>query len=643
MPEANQSAAFAVRLAALPMIAMLAFAQPVVAQTDGNSALVREISLTELGLDAGVPFSRFRGASDVYFPVPAPEAVLGAELIVEIAHAGPDSAERFLQVAIGDRTIRSIDLADLPTPSVISLPVDPGLASGGFLKVAFSYFGALTDRVCFDERAGGDFVEISPDSRVVLSLDGAELDTPALVAGFQPPGARVRLPDDPTPNETAAALRLAAMFGGERGLVTFGNAPSRQGPAWDQAGYVIEGGNGADAAVSALRRGEVDGRPAIIVSGTDPQRALGVLGSPWRDLSGVDGLRIGVAGTAPGPAETIGFDDLGFDLRPKSVASSTSFDFAFDIADFPAGRQPEAVSLAVTATPSPDGRGATAIATLNGTTLGSQALGDGSPRRIIFDLPRDLVGRNNLFSVEIVRQPVGGECVFAPQGYPAQVLPSSRFELAATDSRIDDFFELRGAMRDRVDLMIDASAGDDLEALAWLVPVVAGMASATTNIRPVAVLEEAGRGPFIAFSATPPVGSTTRLSIEEDLVDLRDSEGEILLSGADLERLGLAHIVRLGDRTGLWLKPGAGSPPQPSAARPLILDRGDTAFLGSDGLAVSISTQRDVPMAVASPIGTDLPATLERYRPWIVGGLLAIVFLIVLVAVRRLLTERPAS
>jgi len=643
MSEANQTTSFAVRFAAVPLLALLVCATPVLAQSSDGSALVREISLTDLGFDTGVPFSRFRVASEVYFPLPEPDAVRRAELVVEIEHAGPDESERFLQVAIGDRTTRSIDLAELPSPAVVTVPVEPALASGGFVKVAFSYFGALTDRVCFDERAGGDFVEIAPESRLVLSLDGGALDTPALVAGFQPSRAHVRLPDSPTQDEIAAALRLAATFGGERGLVTFGDEPAGEGATWSHASYVIDRGTGPAAARSQLRAGEVDGRPAILITGADPQQALDVLGSPWSGLAEADGLRIRTAEIPNASDDAIGFGDLGFDLRAKPVESSTPFDFAFDIADIPAGLRPVAVSLVVVANPSPDGSGATATATLNGTTLGSRALGDGAPKRMTFEIPRKLVGRNNLLRVEIMRQPRGGECVFAPQGYPAQVLPSSRFDLAATGARIDEFFELRGAMRDRVELMIDASVGSDAEALDWLVPVVAGMASAGTEILPVAVLGEEGSVPFIAFSDAPPAGSRSRLTIDDGAVDLRDSEGDVLLSAADLSRLGVAHIVRIGERTGLWLKPGAGSPPQPSETRPLILDRGDTAFIGGDSPAVALMTQRDIPVRAASPIGTDLPAMVERYRPWIVGGLLTIVLMIVLVAVRRLFTERPAN
>ena len=87
--------------------------------------------------------------------------------------------------------------------------------AGGFIAVGLSYSGALSDRVCVDERASGDFLEITAASSVTLQLDPSEIDTSAAFAGLRPANTRLAINGNDSLAALAAATRAAALFDAE--------------------------------------------------------------------------------------------------------------------------------------------------------------------------------------------------------------------------------------------------------------------------------------------------------------------------------------------------------------------------------------------------------------------------------------------
>ena len=88
--------------------------------------------------------------------------------------------------------------------------------------------------------------------------------------------------------------------------------------------------------------------------------------------------------------------------------------------------------------------------------------------------------------------------------------------------------------------------------------------------------------------------------------------------------------------TGLWLRPGDGPPPAVSPDRPLILDRGDLALIGEEGIIVATSMDQDALLEVRYPDTTSLAQLLDKYRLWLVGGLWLLMTLVVLMIFQRL-------
>ena len=608
-----------------------------------HTALIREMTLKELGFNTGLSFSRLAGEEEVFFPLPHVEAVRSAMLVLDLDHAATADSDRFFHVVAGNRIVASIDLDQQSSPMRITVPIDTSLASNGFLPIAIRYAGAIKDRVCVDERASGDFLVVNHSSHLRLELEPHALDTVAVLTGFQPPRVHVALPEEePSAATISAALRVGTLFNAENGMVSFDQPPQSADDAWTSAHIALRPEEGVTGFVSAMHVDTNTKRPTLVLSGTDPQRALDLLAEPWSGAAGTVPLFTDGLQQRPYGDEEIAFEALRFDTRPKYSPGPVSFDFPFDIAQIPAGKQLDTISLRLSAAPAAGAKGTTAVAFLNDTILGSVELPDGEARWLDLDVPTGLITRDNLLRVQIVRQTNGGECIFASQSYPAQILPGSRFKLTDSVGPATDFHDLRQAMRHNVDLFVDPALNFRGPTLfEWIFPTIASVVPSTAQFRAVGNLTaDDAAAPFIFVSPNPPATSDPRLRLDAGSVELRNAAGEVLFTGSDLGRLGIAHIVKVGARQGLWIRPGTGTPPRPTPERALILDHGDVALLNEEGVVVATSTERRDLLNVVYPERRKVIEILNRYRPWILGGAWLLVTVFALQVLYRLYVTR---
>ena len=72
----------------------------------------------------------------------------------------------------------------------------------------------------------------------------------------------------------------------------------------------------------------------------------------------------------------------------------------------------------------------------------------------------------------------------------------------------------------------------------------------------------------------------------------------------------------------------------------MMLDRGDLALIGQDGVILATATDRSPLVDVVYPDRTSLAQMLAKYRPWIVGAIWVLVTLLVLVVFQRVYRAR---
>ncbi|MFG6583236.1 hypothetical protein [Sulfitobacter sp. 1A12779] len=602
--------------------------------------IARTFDLAEFGFQNGLSFRQLSGNATIYIPLPNPDALSSGSLQLELEHASTTEVDRYLQVSVAGRPVISQALPDGAGRLSVPVPLSPEDISGGFIAVGLSYSGAFSDRVCVDERASGDFLEITAASSVTLQLDPAEIDTSAAFAGLRPADTRLAIGGNDSLAALAAATRAAALFDAEAGRLTFGGDGASTSGAWSEG--VIELDVTTSGVASEMAVDNEAGLPVLNLRGSDPQMGLWQLVSEWSALSNEGATVVDVAG---GPAR---FDDrlplsaLEGDLTPRPVVSTEDFFVPFQSSDLPAGKGLSGVNLHVAAALDPEGRGATASVFLNDTLLGNRPLDSGRPEQLTFSVPSGLLGRDNLLRVSIQRQPSGGECRFKPQGYPAQILPGSALLLSDSTAQDRDFFTLRQEFADGVQVVLDPALSLDFaQTLPWLAGVAGSVIPDRAPILPRASVEALeGDEPFFVISDQNPGDAEPLITFDQGRIEVRDRQDNLIYSGEDLSRLGVVQIVTRGETRGLWLRPGNGPAPELTPERPMMLDRGDLALIGQEGVILATATDRSPLVDVVYPDRTSLAQMLAKYRPWIVGAIWVLVTLLVLIVFQRVYRAR---
>ncbi|SDF24840.1 cellulose biosynthesis cyclic di-GMP-binding regulatory protein BcsB [Limimaricola pyoseonensis] len=589
-----------------------------------DDGLLRTIDLTEIGYPSGLEFEKLSGEAVAFFPVGAREAIEGMTLRLDLVHGQTVSVATHLKVLVNDAIAHSEALPADRGRSTIVLDLPPEAARDGFVKIGLSYAGASSDSVCFDERSSGDFLRILPSSSLALALDRAALDTIDRVAQVMPPAKILAAAEDvPADRALPFALRAAALFDAEYGLVSIGASGQDDADGWDSMSFSLGAtGTGAgDEAGSVALSGAAE--PGLVFGSDDPELGLAFAASQWRGLGGAEGGATRIAAPLNGTRDAVTFSALGAPQMQQMVIGSSTFEFGFAADDFATGRLPTGVELLVGAARSPEGHGVTVSAYLNGALLGSRPLDADEPVWMQFAIPRGLVGRDNQMRILVQRQAEGGNCLFKPQGYPAQILPQSRFVLGDAPEAAGDFFLMRQAFSRGVELV----AGPEAEIgtyLPWLLPVAGTLLPETADVTmpgaDLAAEEADATRPFLYVGRTAPEGATPGLRFDQGRVEIRDAAGEMLYSGATMDEATVVQIVEVGDRPGIWLRPGTGPAPRPTRETPLLLDRGDLAVIDEDGLALVASTRRGDLVDIAYPDRLDVMQVFARYRPWIIGA-----------------------
>ncbi|RYH02017.1 hypothetical protein EU805_12615 [Salipiger sp. IMCC34102] len=608
-----------------------ALAQTSSTMTDSsNVILTRVLDLAEIGFQNGVEFEQLSGGATFFFPTGTRDAIDEMSLVLDYVSGQTIPVERNLQVRVSGQVMHVERIDGETSRGRIEIELDRDAIQSGFVEVGIDYAGASSESICIDERASGDFLRIEPSTRIILSLDRAALDDVARVADVMPPRKRlVTVPSTSADRALSFALRAAAAYDAEAGMITFESGDSDSGDSWTSTTIRLsstETGGVGGAQVSVTNTP----KPGLLFEGKEPSLGFDVIGSPWGPLSSGATYRIDGSRSTQ---DTITFADLNIGTLDQLVTGSTTFDISASIDAFPVGQIPMGVQLLIAAARSVNGQGVTASAYMNGTLLGSRPLDNEGPTWMSFTIPAGLVVRDNQIEVLVQRQIEGGSCRFGPQGYPAQIFPESRFILGKAPDPIDDFFLLRQAFGNGLDVVLGEDVGAQ-EAMPWLLPVAGAILPDAVVITPqsqiIAPVDGDRPRPFLYVGFQAPAGADAKVRFDQGRVEVRDNQGSVLFNGEMLNDVGLVQIVEVNGRSGLWLRPGAGAPPAPTPVAPLLLDRGDLAFISSDGVQIVTSTRRASLIDVVYPERFDAMQLIATYRPWIVGALWIALTLIVI-------------
>ncbi|PEQ10493.1 hypothetical protein B2G71_21945 [Novosphingobium sp. PC22D] len=595
-------------------------------ETTDAGTLRRTISLRELGFPDGLDLSGLSGTRELFFPVPDSADVRTLHLRLPYRSGSAFESRRSLQVEVRDRAMLTTALPTETQTGIIEVPIEPAMIRDGYVPIRLRYSGAISEDRCVDQRVSGAYLAFLPEGGLTMGLSPKAADTVAEVAAVMPRAGSIVLPDRPTEAQAAAALTLAA-----------GNpdaAMARGTPATTEGDWIrsrIELAGASDPSLALVERG---GIPALRLGGSDPVATARLLNGRWRALASSGAVANAASATDDAPDRRLTFADLGADTSVQSIADRGTWTLALPITSLPENRRPSA--LVVDVAVADDGSATPPVVTvlMNGLLLGSAEAERGAMTRLRLDLPEGLTAARNSIEVSVTRQVRAGDCAYSPQGYSAQLLPSSHVVLGEAGSPAD-FSDLGPQFAGGVTIVVPGA-----EALPALGRLLGTLIDGETPLR-ISYRAIPPEGPYVLVASTPPKGSDPPVRFDQGQVRLAGEDGATLIDGAAMQGLTTVQLLRDDDRPILWIRPGGNFAQLAEAdINAAGLSRGDVAFFDGDGAILAFSTQRDRLIDIRYPDRTDIADLVRRYHLWLIGAGWLLVSLGFIYLLRRIYQAR---
>jgi cellulose synthase operon protein B len=649
-------------LAASLLAPFPAFAQNTAPAIQTGPLVKRNISITELGFADGAHMGSLGGTQIFYFPISHDVRISAGTLSFAYDQAGPFDGRRSVLVTVGNRAVFTRALPVGHERQSVDVPLIPSDFTGDFIKVTVQYSGVVTNDRCVDARLANDRFTVLPETTLALNVAGDSLNQVSSVLSLMPQKVALGLPERAlTEQEMAAAIsavRLLKSRGHEVAIVPLAQLqaqPAQNNTVWQRGDLIIatpaDLGSRFPATVTAKEAQAqasiatlADG-PGLVLSGTDPQVALNFLGSNWRDAAEGGVIRVSTAQPVARSPERLTFDQLGVVTPILDSAEQAAWGVDFSAKDLPAGRWPTALDLDMGV--GTDGSEVPAVVNvfLNGRFLGGTTAATQGVTRLHVDVPQGLVGLSNQVRVVMQRQPRAGDCTWLPASFPAQLLGSSSIVLGKTDAPGHDFFSIAPRARDGLTVFVrDDLAGAAQRTALQVLGTVAGdlsPADATVTVKRI----DGNTVPkpdsvFLAWGNLHFADDTLPVRIDQGNVIVRTLAGTPLINLNKAANTLVAQLVTLPDTpAGVWVR-AVGTQDNLPTPQAIGLDRGNVAFVGTEGVTLALSTERDKLIEVTYPDVTSWQTLARRYGTWLVIGGWLFLTVVVLVALQRIYRRR---
>jgi hypothetical protein len=634
-----------------------------------SAPLVINVTLADIGFAAGLRFSNLGGRREIFVPLPQGADLAASELLLALDDVSAHEARRSLEILVNDRSAAAIALDGRSMGRQVRIPLARAKGRAGFFKLTFVYSGAATQDRCIDVRYIGDSLTVRPESAIEIDIGSPTLDV-ATTAALMPRDVAVVLSSRRLGSaDLAGALTIGRALKASGRRVTFHHgfellpdlARREDARRWSR-GLILVGGPqevaefieatpsrvaGPAPSFGTLAAVNTGGLPAILVSDTDVVRAGRLFASSLLPAArGVPVATVGdIAANKLAPTR-VTFDEMALAPAVAEVFGRADITFAIATKYLPAGTKPSRLALDLMVAPDGSGEKAVVSVFVNERLLGSAVAAVGEATRFDLALPDGLAGTILNVRALVQRRSAQGDCRFEPQGYPAQVLGSSAVVLAEAEAAPHDFADLSAWWANGIEVWLPSPAVERPAPLMMLVSDT--LAALSPETAPIAVRFSGGDespapgSPFIAVSNRAPTGSSPRVRFDRGRVAVADRSGRTLLDLGGFAGGAVVQIVSAGSKPGLWIKPLAadGALPGPDELR---LDRGDIAFVDQFGVALAMSSERDTLIRIAYPDQVSWLTVAERFRPWIVGAIWALVTVAFLFGLQRMLRRRGAA
>lgn len=180
-PARRAACAIPAGLVALTLLTSAAFAQTADPLTSAlqeraqDRTVTREVTLSDLGVDAPVVFQGMDARRDLYIPVPAGVPLTNARMVVDADYLRGDGGRTTMVLSVDGNPVFSRQLEGEQGSANTTIDVNGKPRPTGFLRFGVAWSSVIGEDLCSDERAIGNVLKLMPSSHFIYSYDAAHV------------------------------------------------------------------------------------------------------------------------------------------------------------------------------------------------------------------------------------------------------------------------------------------------------------------------------------------------------------------------------------------------------------------------------------------------------------------------------------
>ncbi|NOY66636.1 MAG: cellulose biosynthesis cyclic di-GMP-binding regulatory protein BcsB [Gammaproteobacteria bacterium] len=614
----------------------LQLAKKIQKKTSGISHGLK-LSLAELGYKNGVLFegSAANHARQLYFQVPQDMPTKRGLLRIHYRFSPLLEEHSNMRIFVNDSPRKVVRLKGNSHTGWLSVKLNRADLKKRFVQIGIKSAMLISKDRCFDERVGGAYLQILPDTSINWDL-GNKITSIRSYWQLLPAKVVVSLPKGELNAElfrNALGLTKQLIRSGREVRFTrlpkMGDivvAPRENVSAWLNAEY-------KDLTVANLGQAGKDNNLVLInlpdrqflaVWGTHDQQSLSFLSDYWRSLAASSGYKVH-SGSGPGEltedSYVMKLKDLGMNTAAIEMARKASWDTTINPSQLPPGHRLNKVRVRLIAAPSTTDKPVMFYSYLNGVLIKAVRLEDtGETQDIILSLPQGQMERTNNLNFVAQRDisALDMGCTGEPMRFPIQIKPDSEIETILDDTVPERFANLPAYFAKGFDVYLpDSYLQQPERSLSFLASFMNDMDLPLRSDRlrfyqPKDKIEP-GK-PFILLGRAQTAFDKQSVYLDKGRIDVINQQGNVLLAVDALPKVSIAQIVRSNDAYGLWLIP----PESGKLARisDMHLSQDDVAFADKNGVLLTLDSSQPGLSRVAYPDNVGWFELFGEYRFW---------------------------
>ncbi len=610
-------------------------AHPASTSVEGSAALTS--SLAELGYKDGVLFEGIAAnhARKLYFQVPQDITTRQGLLRIHYRFSSLLDKHSNMRVYVNGLPRRIVSLGGDVHSGWLEIRLKPVDLQEAFVQVEIRSAMLISKDRCFDERIGGAFLHILPDTTLRWQLQG-KIATIRSYWQLLPKRVQVSLPEgvlEASVFQNALGLSQQLLHSGHQVSFTrlpkLGDivvAPRAKIEEWIRARYEDDAADNFSKSIGKknLALVNVKDRQFMVVTGIHDRKSLRFLSTDWYSLAAAGEYQL-FSGLTPTELEddryALKLQHLGVNTTAIEMARQASWSTTIKPSQLPPGHRLDTVRLQLISAPSINDRPLMFYSYLNGVLINAVRLVDsGETQEIVLKLPQEQMERaNNLhFVAQRDLSDLDKNCDGEPARFPIQIKPDSIVQTSIDDTAPERFAELPAYLSRGYDTYLPQGY---LQQAEKLLPYVASMMAdmdlplQTDRLRFYKAEEKIEpEKPFVLLGPAQTAFDRQGVYFDKGRMDVVNQRGDVLLAVDSLPEISIAQIVARDGVYGLWLMPPESG--QLSSIDGLHLSKDDVAFADQRGVLLTLDSDQPGLSRIEYPDSNGWFDLFGEYRFW---------------------------